>query len=109
MIYKMEIQINKTKKLKSIQEEFQSCFPYLKIEFCSNTHSSGESSLKKNTLDCNLTIGAVQKDEFLDAIKIDKLTNISVIENAFAKNLDLSAHVFLESGNFWLQTTATDN
>jgi hypothetical protein len=108
-IYKMEIQINKTKKLKSIQAEFQSYFPYLKIEFYNNAHSSGEGSLKKNTLDSDLTIGAVQKHELLDAIKIDELTKVSDIENAFAKNLGLSAQVFRKSGNLWLQTTSTDN
>ncbi len=105
----MEIQINKTKKLKSIQEEFQSYFPYLKMEFYTNAHFSGEGSLKKNTLDSDLTIGEVQKHELLDAIKIDELTKVSDIENAFEKNLGLSAQVFRKSGNLWLQTTTTDN
>lgn len=105
----MEIQINKTKTLKSIQEEFQKHFPFLKIEFYNHTHSSGEGSLKKNTLDNALTIGAVQKHEFSGTIKIDELTKVSDIENAFAKNLGLSAQVFRKSGNLWLQTTTTDN
>jgi len=105
----MEIHINQTKTLKSIQEEFESYFPYLKIEFYNDTHSAGEGSHKRNTLDNNLKIGAVQKHEFSGTIKIDELTKVSDIENTFAKNLGLAAQVFRKSGNLWLQTTATDN
>jgi len=105
----MEIHINQTKTLKSIQEEFESSFPYLKMEFYNDAHSEREGSHKRNALDSNLTIGAVQKHEFLGTIRIDELTKVSEVENIFAKNLGLSAQVFRKSGNLWLQTTTTDN
>ena len=105
----MEIHINKTKTINSIQEEFQKHFPYLKIEFYNHAHSQGEGSLKKNTLNSNLTIEAVQKHELSDTIKINGLTKVGDLESAFAKNFGLSVQVFRKSGKLWLQTTATDN
>jgi hypothetical protein len=105
----MEIHINKTKTINSIQEEFQKHFPYLKIEFYNHAHSQGECSLKKNTLNSNLTIEAVQKHELSDTIKINGLTKVGDLESTFAKNFGLSVQVFRKSGKLWLQTTATDN
>jgi hypothetical protein len=109
MIYKMEIHINKTKTINSIQEEFHKHFPYLKIEFYTHAHSQGEGSLKKNTLNSNLTIEAVQKHELSEIIKIDELMKVAELEGVFAKNFGLSVQVFRKSGNLWLQTTTTDN
>lgn len=105
----MEIHINKTKTINSIQEEFQKHFPYLKIEFYNHAHSQGEGSLKKNTLNSNLTIEAVQKHELSDTIKINGLTKVGDLESTFAKNFGLSVQVFRKSGKLWLQTTTTDN
>ena len=105
----MEIHINKTKTINSIQEEFQKHFPYLKIEFYNHAHSQGEGSLKKNTLNSNLTIEAVKKHELSDTIKINGLTKVGDLESTFAKNFGLSVQVFRKSGKLWLQTTATDN
>lgn len=105
----MEIHINKGKTINSIQEEFQKHFPYLKIEFYNHAHSQGEGSLKKNTLNSNLTIEAVQKRELSDTIKINGLTKVGDLESTFAKNFGLSVQVFRKSGKLWLQTTATDN
>ncbi len=105
----MEIHINKTKTINSIQEEFQKHFPYLKIEFYTHAHSQGEGSSKKSTLNSNLTIGAVLKHELSEIIKIDELMKVAELEGVFAKNFGLSIQVFRKSGNLWLQTTTTDN
>lgn len=105
----MEIHINKTKTINSIQEEFHNHFPYLKIEFYNHAHSQGEGSSKKSTLNSNLTIGAVLKHELSEIIKIDELMKVAELEGVFAKNFGLSIQVFRKSGNLWLQTTTTDN
>ena len=43
----MNIVVDKNKKLKTIQEEFHKSFPFLKLEFYSNSHKLGEGSNKK--------------------------------------------------------------
>ena len=106
---KKEISIDNETFLKDIQSSFNAYYPYLKIEFYNHAHSQGEGSLKKNTLNSNLTIEAVQKHELSDTIKINGLTKVGDLESAFAKNFGLSVQVFRKSGKLWLQTTATDN
>lgn len=106
----MEIQIDKTKTIKSIQEEFQKNFPCLKLEFYSQGHSQGEGSSMKDTLNSNLTIEEVQKKhEFSDTMIINELMKVGELEDAFANKFSLSVQVFRKSGKLWLQTTTTDN
>jgi hypothetical protein len=106
----MELQIDKTKTIKSIQEEFENIFPCLKLEFYNQNHSQGEGSPKKDTLNNSLTIKEVQKKhEFSDTIIINELMKVVELEHAFANKLGLSVQVFRKSGKLWLQTTATDN
>ncbi|MBI2271418.1 MAG: hypothetical protein HYU69_13830 [Bacteroidetes bacterium] len=105
----MEIIIDKSKKINTIQKEFQKRFPFLKIEFYKQAHSQGEGSSKKNTLNNELTIGEVQKKHTSGTVKITGLMKVSELESAFTKTFGLSVQVFRKSGNVWLQTTITDN
>jgi len=106
----MKIQIDKTKTIKSIQEEFQKKFPCLKIEFYTQGHSQGEGTPKKDTLNSDLTIEQVQKkQEYSDTIIINELMKVGELESAFDSKFGLSIQVFRKSGNLWLQTTTTDN
>ena len=105
----MKLVIDKTQKLITIQNEFQKQFPFLKIEFYKHTHSLGLGSPKKNTLNSELTIGDVKKNNLSGTIKINGLLKVAELETAFAKTFGLSVQVFRKSGNVWLQTTATDD
>jgi hypothetical protein len=106
----MEIQIDKTKTIQSIQEEFQKYFPFLKIEFYKQDHSQGEGSSQKDTLSSNLTIEEVlKKHEISNTITVNELMEVGELEHAFATKFGLSVQVFRKSSNLWLQTTTTDN
>lgn len=105
----MDIIIDKSKKLKEVQGEFQKRFPFLKIEFYKKGHLSGEGSDKASTLDTRLSIEEVQKNEAYGTIKIHGLLKVSELESAFSEVYGLSVQVFRRSGQLWLQTTTTDN
>lgn len=105
----MKIEINRATKLKMIQEEFQNQFPFLKLEFYSNTHRSGEGSTKKHTLNSNLSVGEVSKLGEGKELSIEKSMKVSQLEEAFFKIFGLNVQVFRKSNNLWLQTTITDN
>jgi hypothetical protein len=105
----MEIVVNKTKMLKTIQEEFQKCFPFLKLEFYSNSHRVGEGSSKKQALNNNLTVGETPQFKKDSTIEIEKSMKVSELEKAFANAFGLNIQVFRKSNNMWLQTTITDN
>lgn len=105
----MEIRIDKSKTISSIQNEFQKRFPFLKIEFYKKAHSQGKGSPKKNTLNNELTIGDVQKNNLSGTIKINGLMKVAELESAFTETYGLPVQVFRKSGKVWLQTTTTDN
>lgn len=105
----MKLVIDKTQKLITIQNEFQKQFPFLKIEFYKHTHSLGLGSPKKNTLNSELTIGDVKKNNLSGTIKINGLMKVAELESAFFVTFGLAVQVFRKSGKVWLQTTATDD
>jgi hypothetical protein len=106
----MKIEIDKTKTINSIQEEFRKKFPGLKIEFYTQGHSQEEVTTQANTLNRNSTIEQLQKEhQFTDTIIIDELMKVGELEHALNTKFGLSAQVFRKSGELWLQTTTTDN
>ena len=105
----MKLEINKATKLKLIQEEFQKSFPFLKLEFYSNSHKAGEGSVKKNTLNTSLSVGDASKLGKDSSLSINKTMKVSQLEEAFLKTFGLNVQVFRKSNNLWLQTTITDN
>jgi len=105
----MELLIDKSKKLSSIQNEFQKQFPFLKIEFYKEAHALGKGSPNKSTLNNDLTIADVQKNSLTGTIIVNGLLKVSELETAFEKTFGLAVQVFRKSGNVWLQTTATDD
>jgi hypothetical protein len=105
----MEIVVNKSKKLKTIQEEFQKNFPFLKLEFYSTSHKKSEGTFKNATLNSNLTVGEASRFSKETVVHINKKMKVSELENAFTELFGLNAQVFRKSNNTWLQTTITDN
>ncbi len=105
----MKIVVSKNKKLKTIQEEFQTCFPFLKLEFYTISHRVGEGSVKTNALNPNLTVGETPKFNKDSTINIDKFMKVSELEKVFSNTFGLNVQVFRKSNNMWLQTTITDN
>lgn len=105
----MEIVIDKSKKISSVQQEFQKLFPLLKIEFYKKMHSKAEGSSMKDMLNSETTIGNVQKKDAAGIIEINDPTTVAELENMFFEKFGLAVQVFRKSNNVWLQTTTTDN
>lgn len=104
----MEMVINKQKKLKQIQDEFQKQFPFLKLEFYSGFHKQNEGSERKTLLEGDLTVGEACKLTAEKIITINENMKVSELEKAFKDIFGLSVQVFRKSNNLWLQTTITD-
>ena len=81
----MNIAINDTRVISSIQKEFNSVFPYLKsLAECRKVHSVGE-------------------------ITIQPLMTVQSLEQIFLVEYGLGVQVFRKSGSVWLETTVTDS
>ncbi len=105
----MIIKITEVTTIADFQEEFAKRFPHLKVEFYKTTHEPGEGSHKKDQLPVNITFGNAIGSNKKGVMNINGLMKVSEMEQQFIEIFGISAQVFRQSGDTWLQTTATDN
>jgi hypothetical protein len=105
----MMLQIDKGSSLKNIQKQFNSYYPFLKIEF-----------FKKIPVDQPLykveLFSAAEMLKFINSfgnggvtIDVSRKRTVAEVEKDFEKLLGISAHVFRKSGNVWVETTLTND
>ncbi len=105
----MKITINDTRKIFAIQEEFNTIFPYLKLEFFSKPHKPGVGSPKEQVKNNNATLGECRTVHNKGDIIIVPEMTVSDLEQNFVNVYGLGVQVFRKSGKSWLETTVTDN
>lgn len=103
----MTIRINKTRTFKEIQQDFNSLFPFLKIEFFKRGHaveegSSASKMIKNGQLLEELNIREEGQLEVLPSM------TVAALEQTLLNRFGIAAQVFRKSGNLWLETTMTD-
>ncbi len=103
----MNMLIIDNKKIKTLQDEFNSVFPYLKIEFFSRSHQPGKGSPKsmikspdKTLAECRLLHEG--------QMSITPSMTVTELEQEFEKIYGLHIQVFRKSGQVWLETSVTD-
>ena len=105
----MKIQIEDSKTLEQVQEEFHQAYSHLKIQFFKKPHGVGEGSPKEDLLEPSKTIGEIRTTHNEGTITFDNNTKVAELENAFQENYGISAQVFRKSGAIWLETSKTDD
>jgi len=105
----MKITINDQRIVSTIQKEFNTIFPYLKLEFFSRMHQSEQGSnerfLKKNTLQ----IGEFRTNHSSGEAELNPDMKVSEVEELFKTTFGLGVQVFRKSGKSWLETIYTDS
>ena len=104
----MKITINDTRKIFAIQEEFNTAFPYLKLEFFAKPHKLGGASPKKLVKSNSKTLGECRTIHNKGHISITPKMTVADLEQRFADTYGLSVQIFRKSGKVWLETTVTD-
>lgn len=105
----MKIIINDRRKIFAIQEDFNTMFPYLKLEFFAKPHKIGGPSAKKFMKSSSKTLGECRTIHKKGTITITPKMTVSDLEQNFADTFGLSVQVFRKSGKVWLETTVTDS
>ena len=91
-----------------IQEEFNTVFPYLKLEFFSKPHKPGGASAKKFVKHSSKTLGECRTVHNKGKITITPNMTVVDLEQSFRDVYGLGVLVFRKSGKVWLETTVTD-
>ena len=104
----MKIAINDHRKIFAIQEEFNTVFPYLKLEFFSKPHQSQGATEKEFIKHPSKTLGECRTIHEDGNITITPHMTVDNLEQNFRDIYGLGAQVFRKSGNVWLETIETD-
>jgi hypothetical protein len=104
----MEISIKNEKKISDIQLEFNTLYPYLKLEFFSKPHKSGGRSNLKFILNGSKIIGECRTISGNDEMIITPTMTVNELEQGLGEKFGIGVQVFRQSGKVWLETTFTD-
>lgn len=100
----MVLHILQSRTLKEAQDEFNSAYPFLRIEFYRNTEPGFARIHLKNSM--MLTAAGLKRN---GDIEINDLMTVGELENIFKEKFGLQVQVSRRSGTLWLETTMTDN
>jgi hypothetical protein len=105
----MKIKITDNRKIADLQKEFNSSYPYLKIEFFSQPHRAGTPNVKKTIQPASFTVGQCRHIHLDGEIIVEAGMTVKDLEQVFIRQYGLFAQVFRKSGKVWLETTVTDS
>lgn len=105
----MELVIDDKKRVFSIQEDFNTFFPFLKLEFFSKPlHSSGTVARRLLSHDSR-TLEECRTIQNNQGISINPSMTVAELEKNFRETYGLGIQVFRKSGKVWLETTLTES
>jgi len=105
----MKLHIKPTLQISDIQQEFNSFYPYLKLEFYQK-QSTGKPGLSVSSImPHNRRIGDCQTAVTDGVLEVNNEMKVSDLEKKLKDSFHLNAQVFRRSGTIWLQTTITDD
>ena len=106
----MQLSINGERMISEVQQDFNSAYPFLKLEFFVNGMQKERrySANQKIAHNRRLRDCWVKKKE-IGTVEVEETMTVLELENAFMEEFGLSVQVFRKSGNIWLETTMTDH
>jgi hypothetical protein len=103
----MLLNISPTRLITDVQKEFNTEFPFLKLEFFKKNHWS--VPMQKRIASGRQMLSEIQWPLVGADVEIKEDMKVNDLEKIFKKDLGLNVQVFRKSGNLWLETTMTDN
>lgn len=100
----MVLHISQSRTLKETQDEFNSAYSFLRIEFYRNS----DPGFARRHLNNSMLLKAAGLKHNGD-IEISDLMTVGQLEDIFSQQFGLQVQVSRRSGTLWLETTMTDN
>lgn len=102
----IEMHITDNKLIQDLQEEFNSLFPYLKIEFFSITSKGKENPKILSPLQA---VGQSRKKREDGVLLLNSHMTVTAFEKEMSERFGLQVQVFRQSGKMWIETSLTDS
>lgn len=104
----MLLHISDSKTVEDLQDHFNKCFPYLKIEFYKETESRVRSCDKSNLVSPHTFIGEIRNTSYNATMDIKSWDKTSKVKEDFKNIFGLSIQIFRLQNGEWLPTTYSD-
>ncbi|MFM2362798.1 MAG: hypothetical protein RLZZ316_1700 [Bacteroidota bacterium] len=105
----MILKIEPDKTIALIQQEFNTAFPFLKIEFLKNGKTLQRMYPTQQLVNKEATLAAARLNSVQGEILVADTMTVKELEQDFFDSFGLTVQVFRKSGRLWLETTMTDN
>lgn len=104
----MEIVLAYQETIKDVKKQFNCAFPYLKLEFFSETHVVGQGSPFQKMVPPSTLLGEVTGILCEGEITVTSNLTVRELEQIFQNRFGLPVQVFRKQKDVWLETTSTD-
>ena len=104
----MKIAINDRRKIFAVQGEFNTMFPYLRLEFFAKPSKLGGAVAKKLMKHGSKTLGECRTVHNKGTITITPSMTVADLEQHFIDVYGLGVLVQRKSGKVWLEVTVSD-
>jgi hypothetical protein len=105
----MKILLHSERTIKEVKEEFNTVYPFLKIEFFSKMPKPGEASREVEELDPSaelIEITGALKEGIID---INPTDTVKEVEQKFQQQYGLPVQIFRKQKGVWHETAVTDD
>lgn len=105
----MKIHIGPTRTIAEIQKDFNTQFPFLKIEFFRYALGLESRRPAADIVPQHTRIAYIQVPIIEGDLEVNDTTIVKDLEKGFREQFRLEVQVFRRSGTVWLETTMTDH
>ena len=105
----MLLKIFDREKIDEVQDKFNECFPYLKIEFYSQPHKWEESSEEGHLIRPGTYIEDIRRKHTSGVLDIKSWDKTGSVEQNLKDIFGLNVQIFRLQKNRWVQTTGSDH
>lgn len=95
-------------KIDELQDKFNECFPYLKLEFYSHPHKWQEASNKDYLIQPGTYLEDIRKTHDSGLMNIKSWDQTGIVEQAFHNTYGLNVQICRFDRNKWIQTSDSD-
>lgn len=106
----MTIEISRDRRVADVQKDFNSEFPYLRLEFLQPyTTPQKQDGTVARFANAASQMGDLYKNITDCFIDLPASITVNELERTFFTQLGLKARVLRKSGNIWMETSLTNN
>ena len=105
----MELVLTYQETVKDIKKQFNSLYPYLKLEFFTEPHVAGQGSPYRKMVPQSTQLGEIEGILREGTLAASPTTPVRELELTFQQQFGLPVQVFRKQNEVWIETTSTDH